>query len=228
MCSIRIVRKVEVLLSKERECGKIKGSEDGAGHMGVTESCSSLLKAVMPWCGMGSEQCVAPHFFAAEAVEMDVELAGEGRGTASPLYWLIWTKSTSASTEEHRIPYNLLPWQLPGAISPSRAHFLKLRGAQVQMSGGNQTKVLEEGTPAAECHVWLLPHCLQNSRSPRVVQQHRAAFPCTIIKHLGEQRAPATVPISLLPFHVYPSLPCCSSQAPTAPAGPDLPLLVPP
>lgn len=51
---------------------------------------------------MGSEQCVAPHFFAAEAVEMDVELAGGGRGTASPLYWLIWTKSTSASTEEHR------------------------------------------------------------------------------------------------------------------------------
>lgn len=37
-----------------------RGSEDGAGYMRVTESCSLLLEAVMPWCEMGSEQCVAP------------------------------------------------------------------------------------------------------------------------------------------------------------------------
>lgn len=33
-------RKVEMLLSKDREWGKRRGCEDGAGYMGVTESCS--------------------------------------------------------------------------------------------------------------------------------------------------------------------------------------------
>lgn len=38
-----------------------RGSEDGAGYMRVTESCSLLLEAELsPWCEMGSEQCVAP------------------------------------------------------------------------------------------------------------------------------------------------------------------------
>lgn len=129
---------------------------------GYTESCSWPLKAEL--ChGEGWAQSSVwhpEHHLAAEAVEREAKLAGGGRGTASPLYWLIWTKSTSVHTKEHRRtnPYNPQPWQLPGATSPSKAHFLKLRGAQGHRAGGSQIKYLEEGTPDAGFCVWLLPH----------------------------------------------------------------------
>lgn len=159
-----------------------RGHGDGAGYVGVTESCSWLLKTELCHGVRWTQSSVwhLEHHLAAEAVGRGrAELTGGGSATASLRYWLMWTKSTSAHRKEHRrtSPYNAQPWQLPGASSPSEAHFLKLRGAQGQMAGGNQNKDLEEETPDTGWHVRLLPHCLQNSRGPLVVQQYRAAFP---------------------------------------------------
>lgn len=219
MWSIRIVRKVEVLLSKEREWGKTK--ESVRMELGTWESLNHdlgcwRLSYAMVWDELRAECGTLSITSLLRLWEREAELTGDGRGTASPRCWLIWTKSTSVHTKEQRrtSPYNPQPWQLPGAISPSKAHFHKLRGAQGQMAGGNQIKDLEEGAPDAGCHVWLLPHCLQNRRSPLVVQLYRAAFPCTVITTFRKTRSPSHCPHLFAAISCIPIPACCTPQAP--------------